>query len=388
MKKILFLVPHPIEDAGCRYRIYQFIPLLENAGYQCCVAPFSSEHLFRSLHSRGRTLTKAFHTAYCSVRRLFRLAYLRQFDFVVIHREVFPFLTPLLEKIVLHFGRNVIFSFDDAVYAGHHDVSVLNHPFLYRFKYGQGVDEVLRRCVHVVAGNRILGEYAQRFNPRVTIIPTVVDCNYYRYQGARTNGARPITVGWMGSRSTVSYIRLIEPALKRIAIAYHDQVQFRFYGSPDYKPNLPACSSLPFSLASEIEDLHSLDIGIMPMPDTEWTRGKCAFKAIQYMATGAVAVASPVGVTKDLIQHDRNGLLASSLDDWFCCLSALIRDAGQRQRLAQHARITIENSYSLQIWALTFVSIFDQYAVQRSDTSNLAKAKETRAHFANNNYIS
>jgi glycosyltransferase involved in cell wall biosynthesis len=98
----------------------------------------------------------------------------------------------------------------------------------------------------------------------------------------------------------------------------------------------------------------------MPMPDTDWTRGKCAFKAIQYMATGAVAVASPVGVTTDLIKHSYNGLLASSVDEWFQSLSTLVEDPELRRRLSLRARRTIEDSYSLQIWASSLVSVFDE----------------------------
>jgi glycosyltransferase involved in cell wall biosynthesis len=360
MKRVLFLVAHPIGDAGCRYRVYQFVPYLENAGYECVVAPFSTARLFRGLRHKGHFASKVLHTVYCSIRRFLQLAQVAQFDLVVIHREVFPFFTPALENAVLRRTRKVMFSFDDATYAGHHDVGALNHPFLYRLKYGRGVDEVLRRCAHVVAGNRILGDYARAFNPRVTVIPTVVDCDYYRYQEPKAKDNVPIAVGWMGSRSTVSYLQFVEPALKAIGRRYPGRVQFRFFGHPDYKPDLPDLSSLPFQLGSEIEDLHSLDIGIMPMPDTDWTRGKCAFKAVQYMATGAVAVASPVGVTTDLIAHNHNGFLARSVDEWFHFLSMLIENHELRRRLSLRARRTIEDSYSLRVWAPCFVSVFDE----------------------------
>lgn len=359
MKKVLFLLAHPIEDAGCRYRVYQFIPYLQSAGYECEVAPFSTKNLFLALRRRGHFLSKTLHTIYCSARRLLQLARVAQFDLVVIHREAFPFLTPALESVVLRRSKKVMFSFDDAIYAGHQDVAGLNHPFLYRLKYGRGVDEILRRCVHVIAGNRILGDYARTFNPNVTVIPTVVDCDYYRYREPQGADEHPITVGWMGSRSTVSYLRFVEPALKTISMRYAGKVRFRFFGHPDYKPGLPASESLPFRIESEIADLHTLDIGIMPMPDTPWTRGKCAFKAIQYMATGPVAVASPVGVTTDLIEHNVNGLLARTVDEWFDSLCTLVEDAALRRRLSLRARRTIEDSYSVQFWSPTFVSVFD-----------------------------
>jgi glycosyltransferase involved in cell wall biosynthesis len=374
MKSILFLVPHPIQDAGCRYRVFQFVPYLEKAGYKCVVAPFSTASLFRSLSRRGHFSSKVLHTFYGSVRRFLQLLRVAQFDLVVIHREVFPFFMPVLENEVLRRSQKVVFSFDDAIYAGHQDVAALNHPLLYRLKYGRGVDEVLGRCVHVVAGNRILGDYARRFNSRVTVIPTVVDCDYYRYRESQARNDTPITVGWMGSRSTVSYLGLVEPALKNLAIRYAGKIRFRFFGHPDYKPDLTGVDSLPFQIASEIADLHSLDIGLMPMPETAWTRGKCAFKAIQYMATGAVAVASPVGVTTDLIEHNNNGLLARTVDEWFDFLSMLIEDSGLRRRLSLRARRTIEDSYSLQVWAPALASLFDELTGENRAAFNVEPA--------------
>lgn len=356
--RILFLVAHPVEDAGCRYRVYQFVPYLEGAGHICTVWPFSTPRLFRALRSRGRLGSKALETAYCSVRRILKLANLTRFDLVVIHREVFPFLTPAVERFVLSRHPKVIFSFDDAIYAGHHDVSTLNHPILYRLKYGRGVDEVFRRSLHVIAGNRILANYARQFNPHVSIMPTVVDCERYICR-TRTAKDAPVTVGWMGSRSTVSYLSGIEPALKALADANVGSVRFRFFGAPEYKLNVQGFESLPFRLQTEIPDLESLDIGIMPMPDTEWTRGKCAFKAIQYMASGVACVASPVGITRELITHNVNGLLAGSTEGWFSALNRLVNDQSLRSRLSSCARRTIEEDYSLQGWGPKMVTLLE-----------------------------
>ncbi len=362
MQRILFLIAHPKQDAGCRYRVYQFLPYFERAGYECTVAPFSTERLFYILRTGGNIMAKILETVWCAIRRAIVISRVPHFDFVVIHREVFPFLTPLWEKIVLRRSRKAIFSFDDAVYTGHPDVSSLTHPWLYRLKYGRGVNDVLRGCHHIVAGNRILGDYARSLNPHVTVIPTVVDCDYYEYQQPQGDRDRPVTVGWMGSPSTGPYLSIVEPALRLLAQTFPGRIQFRFFGFPQYKLDVPAFASLPFRLSSEIADLHSMDIGIMPLPDTVWTSGKCAFKAIQYMATGAVAVASPIGVTTDLIRHQENGLLARSTEEWFEALSRLVTDLDLRQALSRHARRTILDGYSLQQWGPRFVGVLDELA--------------------------
>ena len=358
MSRILFLVPHPAEDSGNRYRVRQFVPCLEQAGHRCTVWPFATSRLYAALRDRGRWGAKAVQALYASLRRVTHLARCWRFDLVVIHREVFPFFMPWLERAVLMTNRKVIFSFDDAIYAGHENVSELNHPRLYRLKYGAGVNELIRRSAHVIAGNRILAAYAQQFNSRVSIIPTVVDCEQYSYHPKPPSDR--LTVGWVGSRSTAPYLSLVEPALRQLARVNAGRVRFRFIGHPEYRPALPDMESLPFTLAREIEDLRTMDIGIMPLPDTEWTRGKCAFKAIQYMALGIPTVASPVGITPDLIRNQVNGWLATSPQEWFAALHRLVNDADLRQRFSGNARQTIEEEYSLQAWEPRLLSIVDR----------------------------
>ena len=355
MSQILFFVPHPIEDAGYRYRVQQFVPFLEAAGHHCTIWPFSTSALYAALRVPGNFRKKIRHTLYCSARRVAQVTKLSRFDLIFIQREVFPFLTPILESWVLFRHPRVVFALDDAIYAGQPHTAELNHPFLYKLKYGHGIEKVMRHSAHVIAGNRILAEYARDFNSQVSIIPTVVDCDQYKYN--KTCEKEVVTVGWVGSRSTLAYLRAMEPVLKRLEKANSGKVQFRFIGAPEYKPDLSNFESRPFRLETEFEDLAGMDIGLMPLPDTAWTRGKCAFKAIQYMATGAATVGSPVGVTTDLIQHDVNGLLATTNEEWFECLNMLVRNVALRRRLSVAGRQTVQWSYSLQIWGPKFAQL-------------------------------
>jgi glycosyltransferase involved in cell wall biosynthesis len=359
MPAILFLTAYPIEDASCRYRIHQFVTHLERAGYECTISSFATPTLFRALRKKGHLASKVRQTLSCTSRRLSTLAKLSEFDLVVIHREAFPFFAPLMENLALRLHPKVVFSFDDAIYCGHTEVSTLNHPLLYRAKHGRGYDGVIRRSFHVIAGNRTLAEHAAGLNPNVTVIPTVVDCQQFWCKPvARTRG--PITIGWIGSQSTVSYLAMVEPVLREIARRNPGRVRFRMFGSPDYKLDVADCQSLPFVLDREAEDIRSLDIGLMPLPDTAWARGKCAFKAIQYMASGVPTVASPVGVTTDLIQHNDNGLIANSPIEWLHAIERLIYDLSLCQHIAVNARRTIEERYSLQVWGPRFVSLLDE----------------------------
>jgi len=364
MPKILFLTAYPEEDASCRYRIHQFIPSLSAAGHQCTVAPFATPELFCLLTSQGSLARKVLETFRCGVHRLRRVLAAADYDLVVIHREAFPFFAPAVEKLLLSRARRgrrtkVVFSFDDAIYAGHGDTSTLHYPWLYRWKHGRGYNHVIRVCDHVIVGNRLLAEYATQLNPAATIIPTVVDCDKYRPRETEWD-RQPTTIGWMGSRTTAPYLCAIEPALRRIAAVHGQSVRFCFVGCPEYKPDFGPSVSLPFRLETEMHDLHGFDIGLMPLPDDPWTRGKCAFKAIQYMASGVVTVASPVGITPDLVRHGGNGFLAISETEWFDALDRLLRDYRLRLQVAREARRTIEASYSLQVWAPRMLALIDQ----------------------------
>jgi glycosyltransferase involved in cell wall biosynthesis len=365
MPRILFLTAYPQEDASCRFRVHQFVPYLQAAGYECTIAPFATEQLFGALKRRGGIATKVREMLRCSVRRLRRSLDVHEYDFIVIHREAFPFFAPLVESWVIQRARNsprstkVVFSFDDAIYTGHEDVSALPHPRLYRWKHGRGYEEVIRACDHVIVGNRVLAEYARQLNPCVTVIPTVVDCRKFRPK-TFDNLRASVTIGWMGSKTTSPYLRMIEPALKPLSRVHGDRIGFRFYGDPDCKLDLPNFESLPFSLDTEVEHLQQLDIGLMPLPDNSWTRGKCAFKAIQYMASGVATVASPVGVTRDLIQNNVNGFLAASEGEWFSALDRLVSDVVLRERVAREARTTVKDSYSLEVWGPRMAALFNQ----------------------------
>jgi glycosyltransferase involved in cell wall biosynthesis len=358
MKRLLFLTPNPIESASERYRIHQFVPYLENAGFECEVRPFAARELFRAVQV-GRTSSQLFYAPFSCLKRAADVYAVPRYDMVVIHREAFPFFCPTVERMVLRRHSRVVFSFDDAIYAGHRDTPNKRYPWIYKMKYGPGVNEVLTKSAHVIAGSRTLAEHARQFNPQVSVIPTVVDTNRYAY---RTPSApvECVTIGWMGTRSTSPYLFDIAPALRQLGEVFPAKIRFRMYGDPRLQLPVPNYEARPFSLESEIEDLRRIDIGIMPLPDNEWTRGKCAFKAIQYMALGIPTVSSPVGMASEIIEHNVNGLLANTPEEWFEALARLMRDADLRRRLAEEGRKTVEAYYSLGVWAPRFASLLDQ----------------------------
>lgn len=371
---ILFLTPNPIQSASERYRVYQFLPELQRAGFDCTVRPFATEQLHRAIQD-SRLIGAIWGVLPCVIQRARDLRAIGRFDVIVIQREAFPFFHPFVEMKAIRRHPQVIFDLDDAIYIGHRDTGKAKYPWSYKLKYGPGIDRAIGMCCHVVAGSRTLAAHVRSFHPNVTVVPTVVDLERYTYQPPRAHDAQ-VTVGWVGSRSTSPYLLEIEPALQRLCQAHPGRIRFCTWGDPRRHLQLANFEALPFSLESEIDNLRRCDIGIMPMPDNDWTRGKCAFKAIQYMALGIPTVASPVGAASEVIQHGENGLLAGREDDWFHCLDILVRDRGLRARLSLAGRKTIERGYSLQAWAPRVVDLFERItgSAERQDAVALQQA--------------
>jgi glycosyltransferase involved in cell wall biosynthesis len=363
MAKILFLTPSPIESASERYRVYQFLPYLERAGFACTVRPFATRALHGAIQ-RGKLASKLALTPLCYMRRVLQLSTISQYDAVVVHRGILPFPWPALEKIVIRRNAKVIFDFDDAIHVGHQDIGAAKYPWIYKLKYGPGVNEMLRHSTHVIVGNRTLADHALKFNSQVSVIPTVVDLKQYTCAPPRAS-SDVLTIGWVGSRSTSPYLLEIEPVLQRLSQAHPGKIRFQIYGHPERTLNLPNFSSSPFSLATEIADLRNIDIGIMPVPDNEWTRGKCAFKAIQYMALGIPTVVSPIGMATELVENNINGFWARTPQEWFETLSQLVSDAQLRSRFSEAGRKTIESRYSLQAWAPRLAELLQRVLEER-----------------------
>ena len=360
MKKLLCLTQYPIEAGSDRYRVYQFLPYLRRAGFETTVRPMGTRTLFQALQGRGRMGTKLAHTAFCSLRRLWDLTSIHRYDLVMINREAFPFFTPAIEKMVHWRQPRMVLNFDDAIYLEPEDVSHLTHPLLYKLKHSAGVREVVRRSAHVIAGSNQLAVYARQYNNNVSVVPTVVDLDQYTYLPRKPKPGGAINIGWWGSRSTSPYLAMVNGAFKKLVAMHGDRVQFTIWGYGEYKTDVPNARVLAFSLGAEVEELAKVDIGVMPMPDTPWTRGKCAFKAIQYMARGIPTVVSPVGMSSDVVQDGVNGLWARNEQEWVDTLDRLIRDEALRERFSIAGRKTVEKEYSLQVWGPRLAELFDR----------------------------
>jgi glycosyltransferase involved in cell wall biosynthesis len=351
MKRLLVLSPAPHGAASTRFRLEQFFPALHRAGITPVLRPFLDEAGFGIIYKPGAPVEKLFAAVRSIGDRLIDLARASRADGVLIHREAALIGPPILEWLLAR-GASLplVFDVDDAVWVPYS--SPTYGARLSRWlKFPQKALFTLSAASRVICGNPRLAEFARRFNRNVSVVPTIVDTDTFR-PAPRSN---PVPViGWIGTHSSLQYLRMLVPVLRRLA----ERRRFRLQvvGGDLAEPGLPI-DQRQWTLAREIRDFQALDIGLYPLAEDEWALGKSGFKAIQYMACGVPVVASPVGVTNDIIEHGHNGFLARSLAEWEDYLERLLDDAELRTRLGERGRRDAVGRWSLARYEPRFVDL-------------------------------
>jgi glycosyltransferase involved in cell wall biosynthesis len=360
--RLLVLSPIPEEGAGCRFRIAQYIPYLEAHGFEVTLSALFTTDFFRLVYKRGRIARKAISFAGLSLKRLAVLRDVSRYDVVFIYREIFPIGPALVERLLAMRSRPpVVFDFDDAIFLP--SVSDANR-LIAALKFPSKVGSIIRHSDHVVAGNDYLASYARRFNDAVTTIPTGVDTTKFVPRAGRAaESGQPLVVGWIGSPTTVPYILGLASVLQRAAERHAFVLRVSGAGEPLQMPGVNV-DNPTWTLDQEIRLFNTCDIGVYPLDDDEWSKGKCGFKAIEFMACGVPVVAAAVGVNREIIEDGVNGFLASSPDEWVEKLGRLLSDPALRARFAEAGRRTVEARYSLQVNAPRMADILRRTATR------------------------
>jgi len=379
--RVLALSPIPEEGAGCRFRIAQFIPYLESVGISVTLDSLFTPEFFRLVYKPGHYTQKAATFIALSLKRLNALRASSRFDLILVYREMFPIGPALIERLLASRHRPpIVFDFDDAIFLP--NVSDANR-LIAALKQPQKVASIIRHSDHVIAGNEFLAAYARRFNPAVTMIPTCVDTERFVPAVRPQPGAPPSdtsvpVVGWIGSPTTASYLRGLNSVLRRVRERHPFVMRISGAGESLSIPGV-SVDNRTWSLTDEVSLFNTCDVGVYPLADDEWSKGKCGFKAIEFMACGVPVVASAVGVNRTIVHDGANGFLAATEDEWVEKLSRLLWDAALRRRFAEAGRRTIEESYSLHVNAPTLAATLRTVAERaRSAQTGAAVAAEVR----------
>jgi len=358
MPRILFVAAHrPGRSPSQRYRFEQFVPYWEQHGYSveyAWIISAEDDELFYSpgnLTAKARIYLKSLKLRAEHVRRA------AEFDLVVVQREAFMTGSIRFEKALSRTGTPVIYDFDDAIWQM--DVSDANRSLKWLKAPGKTA-KIIRMADHVIAGNEYLADHARKYNPSVEVIPTVVDTELYVPGPPNVRSDGTVIIGWTGSYTSMAHLRTALPVLKALQAEHGDRIGFRMISDRDMEEPGLRVENVRWNAATEAQDLAAMDIGIMPLPDNEWSRGKCGFKGLQYMGMAKPVVLTRVGVNTTIVHDGVNGFLASTDDEWREKLNKLIADAELRQRLGAAARRTVEEKYSVIAWRDRYLELFNQ----------------------------
>jgi glycosyltransferase involved in cell wall biosynthesis len=352
--KILFLAPYPeYESPSQRYRFEHYFDLLKDDGFSYSYVPFLSMSGWKIFFSKGNSLKKIFSVCGGFARRWLLIFNLRKYDFVYIHREAAPIGPPIFEWIIAKIcKKKIIYDFDDAIWV---PIASENNKLARYIKWFSKIATICRLSYKASAGNEYLANFARQFCKNVIVIPTVVNTEK-THNKIQNHLVDELVIGWTGTFSTLKYLDIIVPVLKRLQAKY--DFLFLVIANKDPHLPLPRYRFIEWEKDTEVDDLLKMHIGVMPLYDSDIEKGKCGFKAIQYMSLGIPPVVSPVGVNKDIVLHGENGFIADSAEEWEIYLEKLITNTSLRNEIGLKARRTIEAKFSVKSTWQQFKKLF------------------------------
>lgn len=347
--KVLVLSKYSRKGASSRYRMFQYFPSLQAQGVELTTeALFDDDYLDRLYSKRSRfgSVLKNYF------KRFFKLLSVRGYDLVWVEKELFPWMPWFIEKYFFKIlGTPYVVDYDDAIFHQYDQHRLV----IVRSLLGTKCDSVMRAAAVVVGGNEYLADRARKAGAQKVIkIPTVVSGQVF--QAKNTENEKPI-IGWIGSMSTAVYLEKLKPALIELRKKY--AFTFRVVGANVHWPEFEV-DAVAWSEQAEVSLVQTFDIGVMPLVDSPWERGKCGFKLVQYMGCGKAVVADPVGVNAEIVQHGVNGYLTSKDLSWTEALEKLLLDHNLRTEMGSRGRERFQAFYSLERWQKDLYLLFTE----------------------------
>jgi len=356
--RILFLVPYPSGQAPSqRFRFEQYLPVLKEQKIDYKIKSLLTENAWKKYYTKQKLLI-VHYLLLGFLKRIVHIMKMRSYDFIFIHRELYPIGPPIFEFIIAKLcSKKIIYDFDDAIWLEDPDEQ---GTLSAKIKNKAKVGSICRWSYKVSVGNEYLGNYARKYNNKVIINPTTIDTeqlhNPNKYGNYSPKSNKTPVIGWTGTHSTMQYLTPILPVLDKLRSKYKFEVRIISNKSPNIK--MDYIKFIPWNKETEIKDLLSIDIGIMPLSDDMWSKGKCGFKALQYMALEKPAVVSPVGVNSLIVEHGVNGFHCLSNEDWYSKLEELLKDPFMMKKLGTKGREFVKGDYSVNSNTSNFLNLF------------------------------
>jgi len=332
--------------------MFQFLPHLENKGIEYTIHVLLGDWYVNALYSGERISKLKIAASY--FQRIKALLRRSTYDIIWMQQEAFPWIPAWIEKLILGKKKPIIVDYDDAFF---HRYNM--HPSkIIRTFLGKKIDRIMEHSSAVVAGNSYLANHAKESKAKsIVIIPTVVDTNIYTPSIDKQQDV--FTIGWIGSPHTAKYLKVIENPLS--ILSKEKDTVISIVGSGPFSMDDCPLQIIKWSEADEVSLIQQFDVGVMPLSDNPWERGKCGFKLIQYMACGIPVIASPVGVNSSIVQQGINGYLANSDEEWITCILKLKNSPELRNEMGRAGRRMAEEKYSLHVAFLQLISLFEQH---------------------------
>ncbi|WP_215226799.1 glycosyltransferase family 4 protein [Echinicola shivajiensis] len=324
--------------ASSRLRTFQYLPLWEAAGFDCTVSSFFNKQYLEE-HYAKRPIAKR-NVLACYQRRWKILQKAGDYEYIIIEKELFPYIPFALEKWAFKQGPQYIFDYDDAVF---HNYDLHGNPWI-RSLLKDKIDQLMARADRLWLGNEYLATRAQKAGAKnIMDLPTVIDLNKYSPIPLKEN--QNLKIGWIGSPTTLKYLEKLKPVFEALKKEQSFTLNIIANGQGIGLNHFE--ETFQWSEEEEVKLIQQLDIGIMPLNDSPWEQGKCAYKLIQYMACGLPVIASPIGMNKEVVKHVENGFLASTSEEWIKYLSLLISDPELRRKMGTAGRKLVAEKYTL-----------------------------------------
>jgi glycosyltransferase involved in cell wall biosynthesis len=351
--KILMLTRYGTRGASSRLRSYQYIPYLKGNKFEVSVEPLLNDMYLEYLYSGNRIPMILVIRSY--IRRILILLKCKKYSLLFIEKELFPWLPSWAERILSLFKIPYIVDYDDAIFHNYD----LNNKRIIRYTIGNKIGTIMKGAALVIAGNEYIAQYAKNARAnRIEIIPTVIDLN--KYYVANRIPKTTFTIGWIGSPSTAKFLKIVESVISQFCKEVQGRVVL--IGSGPISFGETPIEIRPWSEATEVSDIQSFDVGIMPLVDGPWEQGKCGYKLIQYMACGLPVISSNVGINKEIVDNGINGFLANKPEEWLNALRTLYNDPKLRVKFGDAGRKKVESKYSLQVTSPVIGRLFREAA--------------------------